>query len=88
MKQMMGGAITVAAVGWLLYTGFADSQCERVYRSAAPIRATFDVVRWVSHNFISQQARLEQIEWSMDADAGAQKVVGQLLYGPHLTCGE
>jgi hypothetical protein len=48
MKQMMGGAITVAAVGWLLYTGFADSQCERVYRSAAPVRATFRSKRALS----------------------------------------
>lgn len=88
MKQIVGGAFVAATVGWLLYTGFADSPCERVSRSAAPVRAAFDVVRWVSRNFVSQSARLEQIEWSIEADEVTQRFSGRLLYGPALSCGE
>ncbi|AQH06030.1 hypothetical protein A9R05_44615 (plasmid) [Burkholderia sp. KK1] len=81
MKDMMGKAAIVATVGWLVWTGFANTPCERVYRSAAPVRASFDVLRWVSKNFISSEAKLDQIEWSIEADAVTQRYTGQLLYG-------
>lgn len=88
MKQMLGSALAVTAVGWMLYSAIAPEPCERVYRSAGPVRVAFDVVRWGGQNFLSQDSRLALIGWSITADNATQRLLGRLFYGPTFNCGK
>ncbi|WP_425953160.1 hypothetical protein [Ralstonia pseudosolanacearum] len=86
MKQMFGGAFAVIVFGWLLYSALGSEPCERMYRSAAPVRIAFDGVRWGTRNFLSQESRLKLIYWSITADDKTQKFLSRAFYGPTLSC--
>ncbi|AZG12176.1 hypothetical protein SGO26_29050 (plasmid) [Cupriavidus metallidurans] len=88
MKQMFGGAFAAMVVGWVVYSAIAPEPCERVYRSAGPVRIAFDAVRWGGQNFLSQDSRLRLISWSITADNTTQRFLGRLFYGPTLDCGK
>ncbi len=88
MKQMIGSALAVLTMGYVIYAFAATDSCERIYRSTGPVRAVFNGVRWLGANYLSQEARLRLILWSVNTDAAAQRIVGRTTMGPdYAKCG-
>lgn len=81
MKNIVNGAIAFGVIGWLGYTLAAPQPCERIARSAAPVRGALTIVRMVSQNWISQEARIDLISDSIWIDEQLQKAVGTTFYG-------
>jgi hypothetical protein len=86
MKQMLSGCFSLLLAGWVLYTIAPEAPCERVERGALPVRIAFDGVRWAGRNYLSTDARIDLLSWSLEADASTQSFISRLFYGPTLNC--
>lgn len=68
-------------LGWGGYTISTPDMCERVDRSAAPIRGSLNVVRDLGRNWLDADSRLTLIGWSIKANDGVKSIVGHTFYG-------
>lgn len=86
MKQLFSSFFAVLLFGWILYTVSPEEPCERVERGALPVRVVFDGVRWAGKNYLSTDARIDLLLWSMSADQSVQSFISRLFYGASLRC--
>lgn len=86
MKQLFGSFFAVLLFGWILYTIAPEEPCERVDRGALPVRVIFDGVRWAGKNYLSTDARIDLLSWSLTADEYTKQFISRLFYGPELKC--
>ncbi|WP_080034390.1 hypothetical protein [Pseudomonas syringae] len=86
MKQMIGTLFAAVLFGWVVYSISPEAPCERVERGALPVRTAFDAVRWLGKNYLSTDARIQLLSWSIDADIMSQHFISRLFYGPELNC--
>ncbi|RYE66361.1 MAG: hypothetical protein EOO81_11595 [Oxalobacteraceae bacterium] len=86
MKTIIGGAASALAIGFALYVVASPDSCTRVDRGAAPVRIAMDGIRWAGHNWLSTDARLEMLKYSIHADTGTQRFLSQQFYGQPNVC--
>lgn len=86
MKQLFSSFFAVLMFGWILYTVSPEEPCERVERGALPVRVVFDGVRWAGKNYLSTDARIDLLLWSLSADQSVQSFISRLFYGASLSC--
>lgn len=80
MKQAIGGAIAVIGIAWLLFVFTSPDSCDRIKRGAAPVRVTMDFTRWATQNWLSIDARINMLRWSVKADEAAQSFLSNQFY--------
>lgn len=88
MKSMFGTVFVVTFIFYLLYTLAATEPCERVYRSASPIRVVLLLFRSGVDNWASPTQRSDFLLWSLKADIATQRFLAHQFYGPELVCGK
>lgn len=84
MKQVLGGAAAVITIAWLLFVFATPESCERIKRGAAPVRATMDLSRWATNNWLSIEGRIDMLRWSLKADSATQRFLSHHFYGEQL----
>lgn len=77
-------------VGWGGYTISSPDMCERVNRSAAPVRGSFNLARDLGRNWLDVDSRLTLIGWSISANNSTKSIIGHTFYGDKydLQCGK
>lgn len=88
MKSIFGTVFVVAAVFYLLYTLSATEPCERVYRSASPVRLVMLAFRSGVENWANPSQRSDFLIWSFKADIATQEFLAHQFYGEGLVCGK
>lgn len=87
MKSFLAGSVVAATVAWVIYSMAGPTDCEKVNRGAAPVRAVFDVTRWATQNWFSTQDRLKLLLWSIQADDATKGFIAHQFYGATFSCG-
>lgn len=88
MKSIFGTVFLATAIIYLLYTLSATESCERVYRSASPVRVTLQVFRLGVENWANANQRSDFLIWSLKADIATQEFLAHQFYGEALVCGK
>ena len=88
VKSMFGMAFMVTAIFYLLYTLSATEPCERVYRSASPVRVVMQVFRLGVENWANRSQQSDFFIWSLKADIATQEFLAHQFYGEALVCGK
>lgn len=88
MKSMLGTIFVATTVFYLLYTLVATEPCERVYRSASPVRVAMQVFRLGVEHWASKSQQSDFFIWSLKADIATQEFLAHQFYGENLTCGK
>ncbi|WP_049820963.1 hypothetical protein [Methylibium petroleiphilum] len=86
MKQAIGGAAAVIGIAWMLFVFSSPNPCDRIERGAAPVRITMDTARWAAKNWLSTEARIDMIRWSINADQATQRFIQHQFYGSEGRC--
>ena len=86
MKSMFGTVFVATVIFYLLYTLAATEPCERVYRSASPIRVVIQLFRLGVDNWASPSQRSDFLLWSLKADIAMQDFLAHQFYGAELVC--
>jgi hypothetical protein len=88
VKSMFGTVFVATAIFYLLYTLSATEPCERVSRSASPVRVVMQVFRLGVENWADKSQQSDFFIWSLQADMAAQKFLAHQFYGETLVCGK
>lgn len=88
MKSIFGTAFIAATIFYFLYTLAATEPCERIYRSASPIRITMQFFRSGVENWAKDDQKSDFLIWSLKADIETQKFLAHQFYGESLICGK
>lgn len=86
MKQAIGGATAVIGIAWMLFVFSSPNPCDRIERGAAPVRIAMDTTRWATKNWLSADARIDMIRWSLAADQSTQRFIQRQFYGSKAHC--
>ena len=85
---MFGTIFVATTVFYLLYTLSATEPCERVYRSASPVRVTMALFRMGVEHWASASQKSDFLIWSLKADIATQEFLAHQFYGEALVCGK
>jgi len=88
VKSIFGTIFLATAIFYLLYTLAATESCERVYRSASPVRVVMLAFRLGVDNWANDNQKSDLHIWSLQADIAAQKFLAHQFYGETLICGK
>lgn len=86
MKQAIGGAAAVVGIAWMLFVFSSPNACDRIERGAAPVRIAMDTARWAAMNWLSTDARIDMLRWSINADQSTQRFIQHQFYGNEGRC--
>ena len=88
VKSIFSMLFVASAIIYLLYTLSATEPCERVYRSASPVRMVMQAFRLGVENWANISQQSEFFIWSLKADIATQEFLAHQFYGEALVCGK
>lgn len=88
MRGLIGGTFIALCTGWIIYSMAGATECEKMYRGASPVRMGFDIVRWGTQNWLSQDSRISLLLTSVNADYATRRFLTQQFYGSSVSCGD
>lgn len=65
---------------WYSYASFGDTKCEKVERTAAPVRVVLDGLSWVIKPWVSDDTKFTIMKWEIMADRHIREFVAYQAY--------
>ncbi len=65
---------------WYAYATFGDTKCEKIERTANPIRVVLDGFSWIIKPWVSDDAKFTMMKWEIMADRYIREFIAQQAY--------